>query len=66
MIWCSQNAHGMVQEKCGDAMLSTFSELSKNALYQQMTVEGSLNSKSTRFRMREIKIGFRKDKPTSA
>jgi hypothetical protein len=28
--------------------------------------KGSLNGKSTRFQMREIKIEFREDKPTSA
>jgi hypothetical protein len=56
----------MVQGECGDAMLSTFSKLSKNALYHQTTREGSLNGKSIRFQMREIKIGFREDKPTFA
>jgi hypothetical protein len=40
MIWCSHNAHGTVQGECGDARPSTFSELIKNALYRQMTVEG--------------------------
>jgi hypothetical protein len=55
----------MLQGECGDTMPSIISELGKNALYRQMIVEGSPNDKSTRFRMREIKIGFRKDKPTS-
>jgi hypothetical protein len=52
--------------RSSDAMPSTFSELSKNALYRQVTMEGSLNGKSTRFWMRGNKIGFREDKPTSA
>jgi hypothetical protein len=42
MMWCCHNAHSRVQGECGDAIPSTFSELSKNALYQQTTVEGSL------------------------
>jgi hypothetical protein len=33
MIWCSHNTQGMVQEECGDAMASSFSDLSKNAQY---------------------------------
>jgi hypothetical protein len=60
------DTYDMVQEECGDVMSSTFIELSKNALYWQTTVEGSLNGKSIRFQMREIKIRFREDKPTSA
>jgi hypothetical protein len=33
MVWCSPNAHGMVQEECSDAMPSSFNDLSKNAQY---------------------------------
>jgi hypothetical protein len=40
MVWCSHNEHGMVQGECGDALLPTFSELSKNALYRQTILEG--------------------------
>jgi hypothetical protein len=40
MIWCSHNAHGMVQEECSDALPSSFSDLSKNAQYQKTTLEG--------------------------
>jgi hypothetical protein len=39
MIWCNHNAHGMVQEECGDAMSLSFSDLRKNAQYQKTTSE---------------------------
>jgi hypothetical protein len=40
MVWYSHNAHGMVQEECGDAMPSNFSDLSRNAQYRRTTSEG--------------------------
>jgi hypothetical protein len=40
MLWCSRDAHGMMQGECGDAMPPSFSDMSKNAQYQKTTSEG--------------------------
>jgi hypothetical protein len=58
MVWCKEN----VVMQCHQ-LLVNWGRMHYTGKWQW---KGSLNGKSTWFQMREIKIEFRKDKPTSA
>jgi hypothetical protein len=50
--------------KCDEAMPSTFSELSKNALYRKTSSEGLAEVTNCQGFARGITIGFKDDTPT--